>query len=256
MYEAPRVGYRTCMRRRITGTLALMTILGVAGCSATASPSAEPSSATASASPSDSASASSDAAQSLANAVAALDQTSFTYQLTAGALTGSGSFDGKARTGQAQFRQTDKSTDVRMIGNDVYLRGVAGVPAGKWSHTNVTATTGDTTYRWVADPAAIAKFLTNTATVTQNGNNYSGTLDLRKAVGGLPGLAALPSTASLTLPFTATTDGTHLTSVTITVPASVGGRSVGFAATMTYASFGTPVSFQRPAAAETVESVR
>jgi hypothetical protein len=205
------------------------------------------------------------AAAALSSATAALGTTSFKITMTAGSglsLTGLMDAPNGVGTGKltAKGNNAGVTVDTLLVGQDLYVR-IPGVTTGDtWTHLDVArlpegANVGLRPGQ--IDPANTAKLLTSTTDVQRvDSRSYRGTLDLTK-VAGITGVDKVTvdglGAAAQNVPFTAGLDDQgRLSTLTIQLPAVNGQQSQPLE--VLYTDYGTPVTAERPAAAQITEA--
>ena len=254
--------------RRLTGLgLGLMATvaLGVAGCTAGgATPGAGGSSQTPGA-PASSSAADPAAAAALGTAAATLGTTSFKITMTSGPgvkLTGFVDAPGNKGTGTLAITGPNANIQVKtlLVDQDLYVQVPGITKAGTWTHVDVSRLPAGANVGLrpgQIDPANTAKVLTSTTDVQKvDSRSYKGTLDLTK-VAGITGVDKVTvdgwGAAAQNVPFTAGLDDQgRLSTLTIQLPAVNGQQSQPLE--VLYTDYGTPVTAERPAAAEITEA--
>lgn len=241
--------------RRLAATgVALVALgLGASGCgtqTGTGTPSA---SGSASASAAPASSGTSEALNELTAAAFKLNEQSVRVAIESPALKGGGLMDPKAEKADMTI-SLGTVGDLRLLmeSNDAWLK-VTGQPNApkKWLHLDATKlSNGQLDLMPEGDPGGANKMLKNVVDVQRTGDRaWSGTLDLTRS--GDAAAAALGEKAKA-IPFTATADAQgRLTELAIDmsgIQAALGTMKT------TYSDFGTPVTVQKPAAAETQEA--
>jgi hypothetical protein len=254
--------------RRLTGLgLGMMATVAVAvaGCSTDGgTPGATASAATPSSSAASSA-ADPAAASALASATAALGTTPFKVTLTSGPgvkLTGFIDAPGGKGTGTLDITGTNTAIQVKtlLVAQDLYVQVPGVTKTGTWTHVDVArlpegANVGLRPGQ--IDPVNTAKVLSSTTDVQQvDSRSYRGTLDLTK-VAGITGIDKVTvdgwGASAQQVPFTAGLDDQgRLSALTIQLPAVNGKQSQPL--DVLYTDYGTPVTADRPAAAEITEA--
>jgi hypothetical protein len=220
-------------------------------------------------SPSPSPSPTLSATEQLNNSVKDFSTTPYKYKLnlTAGAdLNGSVDPTASSLSHQAKVTVTGASItfDLVVVGGQYYAKiggvPVPGVNTSKWLHVDPTKLKNIHTLliAEVKDPTGVQAIIRSVASAEQTGEGqFKGTLDLTKGGDNIPGvdpddLKALGDKAK-SVPFEATVDKSgHLATFKMSIPAA--GSSPATDVTLAYSDFGTPVSVQKPAAAQTVEA--
>jgi hypothetical protein len=241
--------------------------LAVAGCdnnTTTATPGAS-SDVSPSVSASSAAAADPAAVSALSAATAKLDQTSFKITVTSGSgfkLTGS--IDAPTGVGTADVTASGPNASVSvktlLLGQDLYVQVPGLTKTGTWTHVDGSRLPADANIGLrpgQIDPVNTANLLSSTTDVHSTGtNSFAGTLDLTKAA-GLAGISKVTidgyGAAASQVPFTAGLDAQgQLSELTINLPAVNGQQAQPIDAL--YTDYGTPVTVQRPAAAEITEA--
>lgn len=247
------------LRRLTIGGLGAFAALCL-GLTACAGPSGSTGTATPGPSTATSAPAVSDALAELTAAAQKLNDDTVTVTVESAGLSSTGSLDPASDKATSTMKFTAQGTsstiDVRAVGQDVYLRatGMPNVDPAKWLHLDVARLSG-TSYDLLpeGDAAGAGRYVENMADVESTGDgSYRGTLDLTKVSGNAGVSIDVLGGKGDAVPFTATVDDQdRLTGVTIDL--SSVDPQLGTVKT-TYSGFGSPVTVEAPAAAETVEA--
>lgn len=245
------------MRRSLIVAACAAGLLGLAGCKGSVpTPERSP---TPSPSPSATADQTRQVTERLSAAVRKLAATSFRFEGGSGIVRIDGTFDPRKHRGEATGSFGVGSGDIRIIGSELYVKGLADKP-DDWLRVRTGRLAPGNALAQIADPTVITGYLTAIGTATQSGpGRYSGTIDLaaltRRAAtstryeGLLTLLGANPSAAT----FEARTDSAgRLTDLSVTVPESSG--TVGTTLTTRYSDFGVAVDVARPPAARVEEA--
>jgi hypothetical protein len=240
--------------------------LSVAGCSADGStPGAGATSSDSPSAPSSSSAADPAAAAALGQATAALGTTSFKLTLTSGpGVKLTALIDAPNNAGTADLAITGPNANISvktlLVGQDLYAQVPGITKAGSWTHLDIAKLPQGANIGLrpgQIDPANTAQLLTSTTDVQQvDARSFKGTLDLTKATGvtGIDQVTVDSLGQSATkVPFTAGLDDQgRLSALTIQLPAVKGQQSQPLE--VLYTDYGTPVTAQRPAAAEITEA--
>lgn len=247
----------------MTATVAL----ALAGCGANdaASPGASASAPNSPSTPASSSAADPAAAAALASATAVLSNQTFKVTMTAGpGIKLTADVDVPGTKGTANLAITGSNTDIQvkslLAGQDLYVQIPGVTKAGTWTHLDVARLPAGANVGLrpgQIDPINTQQVLTSTTDVQRvDPRNYKGTLDLTK-VAGITGVD--PSTvttwgaAAQNVPFTAGLDDQgRLSTLTVTLPAVAGQQAQVL--DVTYTDYGTPVTADKPAAAEILEA--
>ena len=241
--------------------------LGVAGCNAQgdATPSASAPVTDSPSTPASSSAADPAAAAALASATAALGTQSFKLTMTAGpGVKLTALIDAPNSKGTGTLNITGSNTDIQvktlLVAQDLYVQVPGVTKANTWTHVDVSrlpegANVGLRPGQ--IDPINTQQVLTSTTDVHQvDSRSYAGTLDLTK-VAGITGVDKSTVTtwgaAAKNVPFTVGLDDQgRLSALTIQLPAATGQQA--YPLDVLYTDYGTPVTADRPAAAEIVEA--
>jgi len=205
------------------------------------------------------------AAAALGQATAALGTTSFKITMTAGpGLKLDGMMDAPNGKGTGTLSVTGPNANITvktlLVEQDLYVQVPGITKDGTWTHLDVSrlpegANVGLRPGQ--IDPVNTAQLLSSTTDVRQNDpRSFTGSLDLTKAV-GLTGVDQVTidsyGSAAQKVPFTAGLDEQgRLSALTIQVPAVSGQQAQPI--DVLYTDYGTPVTAERPAAAEITEA--
>ena len=205
------------------------------------------------------------AASALANAAAALDDTSFKITLTSGpGVKMTGIMDAPNSRASATLKATGPNTEVtvltRLDGQDLYVQVPGVTKPSTWTRVDVARLPEGANLGLrpdQIDPANTAQLLSSTTDVHQTGSgSYAGTLDLTK-VAGVTGVdkVAVESygAAAENVPFTAGLDPQgRLSALTIQLPPVNGQQSQPLE--VLYTDYGIKVGDLRPDRASVVEA--
>jgi hypothetical protein len=256
------------MRRRVLAVLVAALALGAGACDGRATPAgsdrgpaggaresagavgpaAHGSSGARATDPSENATASK---STLAAAAATLTTASARFDIsTSGGVHLAGVMDLTNRQSEMTVRTASYGTmDVRLLQNDLYVRGLPG-HGRMWVHytTQAAANSQLSQYSMYADAVP---YLQGVSTVQATGKgSYQGTVDPAKVAAQLEKGVKVNGPGGATVAFQATLDDRgRLLSLTVTVTADGKTQTVQ----MKYSDYGLTVSVQRPPAAQTVE---
>ncbi len=242
----------------------VLALPALAGCTGTPTtdPSASPSATTSTAAPSSSDLTSADL--QLSKAATELAETSFQFDLTSGTAKVTGSYDPAKANGESEVTDASRTYELRMLGPDLYARGLPNAPSDKWTHVDAKRLPATHPANTAADPTTLANFLAGAADVQPaTDGRYTGTLDVQEAVRNVAGdqrqkldlLIQLFGDVNMKLPFEADVDGQgRLSRLEVTLPIEVAGKRQDYAIEINYHDFGTPVSVERPPADQVVEA--
>jgi hypothetical protein len=200
---------------------------------------------------------------------AAVKTAGTSYKLTfsvagAGAdnVTAEGAADGKAQKMQLKMTVPGQATpmEVRVVGTDFYLAGVPSTPAGKWIHMNTSQIPGGaSTFNTTEQSFGILYGITD-ITVNPDGS-FAGKADPALAASKVPDANAkdalqkiAAAAKSQPVPFTATVKDGYLSDFTSTMPTDVNGVTINAEIKVHLSDFGSPVTVDVPAKADTLES--